>query len=447
MLLLVNSRATFTDACIAFGSTATGRTIAHQLNKLAADPHWSGIRGALIRLADHLNNEPVPIDYHRRRRLTYRTLLASNSWDDLCARLDIRAGGEKRLRVVRCHLYSMISGNPLRQSPWFLDTTDFRAAVFQFPAVLTPGLQAALIAEAEKFLRHKRIDEPLVWSPPSSLITDLDLPGANLERLPIPLLHYLVRRQQPLGAISATLGTTPEAIRHALTIAPAPQSRSGPTSKPAPALSELAATLTTDELRDLYANQKLSLQDIADRYAVSRHLVARLARRHAIRLRPFQGLSRHDDVDRDWLYTEYVLSSRTLPDLAAEKGMSTANMSRWAKLHNIPLRGRGGPSHSATLAAERSANHAPGILEPALTGIGGWERLQRFAKASKYPTLTIAAKELRVDQFTLVNQINRIERDLGKKLLERAERGRPMRLNADGAAVVRAVNTYAPKRA
>jgi DNA-binding transcriptional LysR family regulator len=50
-----------------------------------------------------------------------------------------------------------------------------------------------------------------------------------------------------------------------------------------------------------------------------------------------------------------------------------------------------------------------------------------------------------VRQFSLVNQINRIERELGKKLLERAERGRPMRLTADGAAVVRAVMSYERK--
>lgn len=104
-------------------------------------------------------------------------------------------------------------------------------------------------------------------------------------------------------------------------------------------------------------------------------------------------------------------------------------------------------TNRATLMAERSANDAPDILRPALDGIGGWERLQRFAKASKYPTLTIAAKELRVHHFALVNQINRIERELGTKLLERAERGRPMRLNADGAAVVQAVRSYERRRA
>ena len=108
-------------------------------------------------------------------------------------------------------------------------------------------------------------------------------------------------------------------------------------------------------------------------------------------------------------------------------------------LHNIPLRGRGGPSHRSTLAAERSAGQAPRILKPALIGIDVWERLQRFAKASKHPTLTIAATELRVHQFALVNQNNRIERELGTKLLERAQRGRPMRLNEEGSTVVRAI--------
>jgi DNA-binding transcriptional LysR family regulator len=53
--------------------------------------------------------------------------------------------------------------------------------------------------------------------------------------------------------------------------------------------------------------------------------------------------------------------------------------------------------------------------------------------------VTIAATELRVHQFALVNQNNRIERELGTKLLERAQRGRPMRLNEEGSTVVRAI--------
>jgi catechol 2,3-dioxygenase-like lactoylglutathione lyase family enzyme len=88
----------------------------------------------------------------------------------------------------------------------------------------------------------------------------------------------------------------------------------------------------------------------------------------------------------------------------------------------------------------------PPILRPALAGVGGWERLQRFAEAAHYRTLQIAAQELGLNQFALVDQINRIERDLGDKLLVRAKSGQPMKLTPFGSQVLSAVHGYAKLR-
>ena len=60
-------------------------------------------------------------------------------------------------------------------------------------------------------------------------------------------------------------------------------------------------------------------------------------------------------------------------------------------------------------------------------------------------SMTVAAEELGVGQFALVNQINRIERELGMTLLIRAERGRPMELTEDGARVAASVRECAPR--
>ena len=125
--------------------------------------------------------------------------------------------------------------------------------------------------------------------------------------------------------------------------------------------------------------------------------------------------------------------------------MSTANMARWAKTHGIPLRARGGASHSSALGAADDAANAPELLRPALAGVGGRERLERFVAASRFSTLTAAAEKLGIHQFTLVNQINRIERELALKLFIRAERGRPMQLTDDGERVVDAVRAYKPR--
>ena len=185
----------------------------------------------------------------------------------------------------------------------------------------------------------------------------------------------------------------------------------------------------------LYWRRGTSLRDIAASVGVSRQVVARLARDYGMPLRePCRQPRQH--VDRYWLYDQYVNKRRALADIALERGMSPANMARWAKIHEIPMRSRGTRSRSALLAAEKLAEQAPDILRPALIGVGGWERLQRFADAVRYLTLTIAAKELRVSQPALTNHIDRLERELGDKLLVRAERGHPMKLTPFGSQVV-----------
>lgn len=185
-------------------------------------------------------------------------------------------------------------------------------------------------------------------------------------------------------------------------------------------------------------DQRMSLKNIAETVGVSRQIIARLAHDYDVPLRKPARAARMT-IDRDWLYDQYINKRRALPDIAQEAGMSTANMARWAQTHAIPMRGRGGCSHSATLQAESVAATAPELLRPALAGIGGRERLERFAAAARHPTLTVAAEALGVHQFTLVNQIRRVERELGTTLLIRAERGHPMQLTDDGARVVATV--------
>ncbi|MDO0929604.1 LysR family transcriptional regulator [Streptomyces sp. TG1A-8] len=56
-----------------------------------------------------------------------------------------------------------------------------------------------------------------------------------------------------------------------------------------------------------------------------------------------------------------------------------------------------------------------------------------------YPTVTEAARALGVHQSTPVTQINRLEKDLGQSLIERAERGRRTRPTRFGRSVAAAV--------
>jgi hypothetical protein len=167
--------------------------------------------------------------------------------------------------------------------------------------------------------------------------------------------------------------------------------------------------------------------------------LTRLAAEYGITLREGPAdYKRKAVIDRDWLYEQYVDRGRTLPDLAREKNMSTANMARWAHHHQIPLRPRGGGSHDSALRTTDQASDLPDPIAKSLTSPYAWQWLNRFAAAVGYQTLSEAAEHLGVAQSTLVIQINRLERDIGGSLLERAERGRPMTPTALGEQVLAA---------
>jgi hypothetical protein len=101
-------------------------------------------------------------------------------------------------------------------------------------------------------------------------------------------------------------------------------------------------------LDDLYNGQKLSIRPLSHQLGTGRKLISGLLAEYGIPRR--SGPARPPvDIDRNWLHQQYVLSRRTLPDIAAELGISTAYMTRRAKNLGIPLRGRGTPSHARSL--------------------------------------------------------------------------------------------------
>ncbi|WP_225080677.1 LysR family transcriptional regulator [Streptomyces sp. CoT10] len=94
--------------------------------------------------------------------------------------------------------------------------------------------------------------------------------------------------------------------------------------------------------------------------------------------------------------------------------------------------------------AVRTVNEAealPAVLRDALTSPYARQRLSRLLAARTCPTPTEAARDLGIHQSALVTQINRLERDLGQALFERAERGRAMKLTPFGETVTAAAST------
>jgi len=113
-------------------------------------------------------------------------------------------------------------------------------------------------------------------------------------------------------------------------------------------------------------------------------------------------------------------------------------MTRWAHTHSIPLR-RGAASQTATHLADKRAVRAPAILRDALTSAYASDRLERFMAALPYPTMRDAAQAFGTSPFTLVAQVNQLEKDLGHLLIQRAARGRAMRPTELGTKIAEAV--------
>lgn len=441
-LLLVNSRIILDDAAQMIDSPIDGHALSRVLQLLENHDQWSGLRSAIVRMADYLAENEVPIDYRVRRQLDYTMLLPDKVWARICRDTGTPGSGTIRARIARCMLYERLSGQPATRSPIFPDNNAFRTHVADFPRYLTTELALALDQHAQEFLAdHGIADEPPVWQPPTEVLDGLDLPGADPDAVSLAELHRAVAIDGiNLGTAAQRVGVSLDTARYLLETKPAPATGQNAATSRHRAYVSAKAALPPALLRELYDQQRMSLRDIAETVGVSRQVIGRLAHDYDIELRE-SGLQAHTIIDRDWLYDQYVNQRRALPDLAVETGMSTANMARWAKKHAIPMRGRGGRSHSAALSAADAATKAPELLRPVLAEIGGRQRLERFAAASSYTTLTVAAEKLGVHQFTLVNQINRVERELGTKLLIRAERGRPMQLTDVGARVVAAVRS------
>jgi hypothetical protein len=444
ILLLVGSRLNLDEAAGVLDSVIEGHAVSRVLQLLEKQHQWPSIRAALIRIADYLADDEVPIDYGRRRRTDYAMLLPDKVWAQICRDTATPGPRSARARIARCFLFEHLRGQPASTSPSALDDRAFRTKTADFSRHLTTGLAQALNEHAREFLADEGIDnEPVTWHPPNGVLDGLDLPGTDPAAVDIAGLHRVMAANgTTLGTAAHRLNTSLDTVRYLLENHPAPRPDPEP-SAPLPtsynrAYSTAKAALSRERLADLYERERMSLKDIAATVGVSRQTIARLARDYDVPLRE-SGLQARTTIDRDWLYDQYVNKRRALPDIAKEAGMSTANMARWAKTHAIPMRGRGGGSHSSTLGAERAAAQAPDLIRPALAGIGGWERLERFAATTRYSTLTVAAEKLGIRQFTLVNQINRIERELGTMLLVRAERSHPMQLTDDGARVVAAV--------
>jgi hypothetical protein len=201
-------------------STVRSQRFGEAANSLRAHPNWEGIITALLRLHEYLQAKPPPIDYQRRRDLSYTYLLPEAHWVDLVA--EQGAGTTATTATAaRLWLIEQLSGAPVRTTEQSSPTPG--ACTDRMRKTLTPQLVAILNTVAVDFLRaHGVGDEPPTWEPPLTLLEGLTLPGSPPEAVSPKAIHELLVSGLTIPAIARHLDTSVWKVRHQLERHPLP---------------------------------------------------------------------------------------------------------------------------------------------------------------------------------------------------------------------------------
>ncbi|HXO54687.1 MAG TPA: TniQ family protein, partial [Mycobacterium sp.] len=258
----------------------------NQCSQVAALLHghrlWTNIATALTRLADYLADQPSPIDYARRRRLDYRKLLPENEWERIFeatdfGRLDCARTGQR----IRTWLFQRISVQPAEMSPFTAATTDPADHHREAVELLAPPIADRLDEIASRFLQqHNIVNEPLTWSPPLSLVADLELPGPDVGSLSIDHLHpAILDGPRSIDDTAQTMGVRPLVVRHLLERSPLlqPVCRGQQQPKKQTRLDRARLQLTRAELTALYEQEKWTFFAIAKHFGIDPKAVKQLA--------------------------------------------------------------------------------------------------------------------------------------------------------------------------
>lgn len=437
---LVGSREPLSPIAALLGHAASPRAVSHIWSRIRETGGWDTIQRAVIRLADYIADHRVPIDYHRRRALDYTDLLTDSQWRQICRTTDTSTARPALAVVARTVLYTRLSGCPAEHSPWFRATLGFKGRLTRFRAHTTPLLRRQLDDIATDFLAERRICEPLAWTPPDGLLTDLTLPGPDPDITDVHALHMLLHRPGATIAHAARqLQTSPDYVSHLLDIHPCP-----PHPEPLRARRmRRIPGLTPGALAQQRADHGDSLAALARHHDMSRQTLTRIAATLGVSTQP-QVRTRLPGRSRGWVERRYVSEHRTLTEVAQLAGVSATTVSRWLRFYNITARPRGATSHRSAASARRAVVTQPALLQPALGEPLGWQRLQRFAGVMQHPTLGAAAHHLNTTEPVLSQQLHRLETQFGTALYHRAQRGHPMRPTPFGQQVITALTGATP---
>ncbi len=376
---------------------------------------------ALARIAEHLDQHGAGIDYQRRREHVPDEPIDWNSWRELACAVGAHPGDEHsrvRLRYANRHLHQLLNGADLAdpRHPLAFSGSSDRSQYLRFTTSMRLSLRRALAGHAVAVLADLDIDEPLTWSPPAALADGLTLPGIDVDELDMSKIEQLiVDDQRRPSDVADTLGVHIEHIRFALERLDLPHHRWPKSTPPSVWIRNQQADqqLTREFFEREYLHAGNSLRTLAKTTGFRQQIVSQRARALGISVRQGPAPAR---IDQTWLREQYLDHRRTMADIAGELGIDAAAVSLALRRFAIPARAAGIASWRET---NLTHDDLPAAIRAAVEAThGGWERLRRFQIAMQFPSIQSAAAYIGVNTTTLLNQFQRLERDLGGPLYQ-----------------------------
>lgn len=381
-IVFTGTRLTHGAAIRLFDPKVNGRQVSHVMRSLGHNAPEADTIRALVRLAAYLDEHETPVDFARRRSLDYSRILSDEEWREICRDAGVVPGGARRWLLARAHLYATLSGNRLAAAPFSNEKafpsvgelTRFRDGI---PADIADALEAC----GESFLQAQGVDEPVSWMP----------------ALEVADLH--------------------------------PESGDTKLSPWAEARPARAAVERSRAALAYAAGQ--SLTEIGTDHGVARQTVGRVLDDAGV---PTRRGRRSARIDPDWLRHRYEVERRTIPEIAAELGITGTTVSRHLVNAGIERRARGSASRATAIRVDPRAGESA-LLSRILVGQDSVQRAERFLVVARHDTMTTAAKELGAALSLLTAQMKRLGADAGGPLITRAFRGRPLALTNLGQEV------------
>ena len=223
MVLIVGRQISACEAARFLGSDTSEEKWWRVLGCLRRHPLWPSMATAIVRLADFLTEHPSPIDYQRRRQLDYRDLLSADQWDAIYDQAVFGLIPSTRAaELTRSWLFERVSMQPAEVSPFAQNIHRPARRRTEVVEKFTAEVMNELDAAAADFLAGNDIfDEPVTWSPPPSIVADLELPGADPRSVSITELHEAVTGTHlPIGALARRFHVPTAVVRYLLECSP-----------------------------------------------------------------------------------------------------------------------------------------------------------------------------------------------------------------------------------